>query len=114
MLLQLSRECVKNLSDVVFLTVGIVTDVVAVESENDSLLFVRFHEITGTGEGVDCLRHPADDQVLPEKIHGFAMQTPQRLVTTELFGDEGHQYFVALRPKKFFEIHGEHLNGDFF
>lgn len=74
-LLKLSRQLVKNLSDVVFLSIGILTDVVTVEPENGTFLFVRFQKITGTDEDVYRLRHSADDQILTKEIHCFAVQT---------------------------------------
>ena len=69
MFLQLSRNFVKDALDFHFVTFCMLDNISSIKSQNITLDLVYAIKIPACGVFLHGLRHPADDQILPEVIH---------------------------------------------
>ena len=68
----------------------------------------------GLDIGGDGLGHPADDQILPEVIHGFPMHGLfHGFSFFKMQANKIHQNFVVQSPEKLFKIHWVELDVPF-
>ena len=98
MLLQLSRNFLKDGGNLGFLVVRIFADVIAVKSQYVAFHFIYLIKIPCFHIFGNGLRHPPDNQILPEIIHGPAVESAHRKPSFKLHPDIRHQHFVTHGP----------------
>lgn len=110
------RQCVKHGFNLVSKGSGMFVYAVPVQGQDAAFDPVHGHEVSFClDKAHDGLRHPADDDVLPEKVHHhFVNQWAEGLPLVEKFAYRRPARFVARRPKELLKIHRVHLDVGFF